>query len=265
MRKARDFRAAARKALNGRYWLAVLAALIAGILGGTGGSSGGAGASAGGSSRAFSAGDVQQFRGNLDMQMDPAVAGFLTTVMISILTVAVIIGIALFIIGGAVELGYNRFNIHLYESSEKPSLDDLFSRFSIFGRALWLRVLMGLKIFAWLLLLVIPGIIAAYRYAMAPYLMAEHPELTASAAIEKSKELMNGNKGRLFCLGLSFIGWYLLVACTFGIGAVFLAPYVKAAETAFYMDLSGKLPLEEAQLSRSADASAGPETGPVQL
>lgn len=51
----------------------------------------------------------------------------------------------------------------------------LFSRFSIWGKALGLRLMTGLLIFLWTLLLIIPGIIAAYRYALAPYLMAENP------------------------------------------------------------------------------------------
>lgn len=45
---------------------------------------------------------------------------------------------------------------------------------------------------------------------MAPYIMAEHPALTANEAITESRRIMDGNKWRLFCLDFSFIGWELL-------------------------------------------------------
>ena len=47
---------------------------------------------------------------------------------------------------------------------------------------------------------------------------------------------MDGHKWELFCLELSFIGWVLLAGITFGVGGIFLAPYMKAAYAAFYRD-----------------------------
>ena len=64
--------------------------------------------------------------------------------------------------------------------------------------------------FAWSLLLVVPGIIAAYRYAMADYILYRHPEMGVMEVLRESKERMQGRKGRLFCLQISFIGWMLL-------------------------------------------------------
>ena len=76
----------------------------------------------------------------------------------------------------------------------------------------WLlpEILQGLYVALWSLLLVIPGIVKSYSYAMAPYIMAEHPALTANEAITESRRIMDGNKWRLFCLDFSFIGWELL-------------------------------------------------------
>ena len=93
--------------------------------------------------------------------------------------------------------------------------------------------------FLWSLLFVIPGIVAGYSYAMTGYILAEHPELTASEAIEQSKQMMSGNRFRLFCLQFSFIGWDLLCALTLGIGNLWLRPYKQAAEAAFYREVSG--------------------------
>lgn len=86
---------------------------------------------------------------------------------------------------------------------------------------------------------VIAGVIASYSYAMTGYILAEHPELTASEAIARSKEMTSGNRFRLFCPHLSFIGWAILCAFTFGIGNLWLTPYRQAAAAAFYREVYG--------------------------
>lgn len=239
MRRAKEFRDTAWNILRGRYWWTVLAALIAGLLGGYAGQSS--------LSFRFQPEDLQHVRdflGGIDVESATVIFNALKGIFAAVAGFAAVYGIALFIVGSAVELGYNLFNLSLYQSGERPKIETIFSRFSIFGNALLLRFLMFLKIFLWTLLFIVPGIVAAYRYALAPYLLAEHPELSASEAIEQSKQLMLGHKGRLFCLQLSFIGWYLLAALTGGLGWVFLAPYPKAANTAFYLERTGRLPLE---------------------
>lgn len=82
-------------------------------------------------------------------------------------------------------------------------------------------------------------IIASYSYAMTEYILADHPELSASEAISRSKEMMEGNRWRLFCLEFSFIGWSILCAFTLGIGYLWLTPYKEAAKAAFYREISG--------------------------
>ena len=59
-----------------------------------------------------------------------------------------------------------------------------------------------------------------------------------------SKKMMDGHKGRLFCLDISFIGWYLLACLTFGLGMLFLTPYVLSARAAFFLDLQYHYNLE---------------------
>lgn len=101
------------------------------------------------------------------------------------------------------------------------------------------NLLQWVLILLWTLLFIIPGIVASYSYAMTGYILAEDPDLTASQAIQRSKELMRGNRWRLFCLQLSFIGWIILCLFTFGIGNLFLNPYQTAADAAFYREISG--------------------------
>ena len=118
-------------------------------------------------------------------------------------------------------------------------MSDLFSQFHSFGKALGLRIVTSVLISLWSLLFVIPGLIAVYRYAMAPYILAENPDIGVMEAIDLSKQMMMGNKLRLFFLGLSFFGWMLLGVVTGGIALLWVAPYIEAAYTAFYLDISG--------------------------
>jgi uncharacterized membrane protein len=96
-------------------------------------------------------------------------------------------------------------------------------------------------VFAVLLLGVLPLVLMIiYRYALTYYLLADDDTLGAVAAIRKSKELMKGNKWKMFCLDMSFIGWQLLGAMACGVGAYFVAPYVGNANAHFYCELVGK-------------------------
>ena len=74
-------------------------------------------------------------------------------------------------------------------------------------------------------LLVIPGIVKTYSYAMTPYIMSEHPSLTANEAITESRRIMDGNKWRLFCLDFSFIGWELLCSLPLYAGGFLVLKY----------------------------------------
>ena len=81
------------------------------------------------------------------------------------------------------------------------------------------------------LLLFIPGVVKAYSYAMTPYIMAEHPGLTANEAITESRRIMDGNKWRLFCLDLSFLGWELLCTLPMLIGFSLVFAFTRSADT----------------------------------
>ena len=100
--------------------------------------------------------------------------------------------------------------------------------------------LKGLYETLWSMLFIIPGIIKSYSYWMVPYITAANPNLSASRAFEISKKTMNGNKWRTFVLQLSFIGWDLLAALTFGIGYYFLAPYKETTYAELYAALKEK-------------------------
>lgn len=98
---------------------------------------------------------------------------------------------------------------------------------------------MGVKLFLWTLLFIVPGIIMSFAYALTPYILEDNPELSAWEASSRSREMMRGHKFELFWLWLSFIGWMILSLLTFGIGFFWLIPYMQLSFAAFYNDLKG--------------------------
>lgn len=124
--------------------------------------------------------------------------------------------------------------------NEEISIGDLFNGFNITGKAVWLSIITYIFTFLWSLLFIIPGIIKVFSYAMAPYILADNPELTANEALTKSKEIMDGHKFDLFVLQLSFFWWYILGAITFGIAYIYVVPYVSATTTNFYNSIKDR-------------------------
>lgn len=119
----------------------------------------------------------------------------------------------------------------------RPQVGDVFQGFNLFGKALWLSVITGFFTFLWSLLFFIPGIVKAFAYSMAPYILAENPQMTAREALDESKRITKGYKGDLFVLQLSFIGWMLLVPLTLGLLGIWLNPYMSAATANAYLHI----------------------------
>jgi len=115
--------------------------------------------------------------------------------------------------------------------------EGLFDGFKHLSSALILNLLILMFTTLWTLLLIIPGIIAGYRYSMAFYILNDNPEIGAMEALGESKEMMKGYKWKLFCLQLSFIGWAILSILSCGIGLLWLIPYIQASTANFYQNL----------------------------
>ena len=241
---ARDFRAKARASLKGNWALAVLVCLIAGILCGTICTK---------LNTQLSNRLAEKYPQPTESQIEEQLKTWVeelqgrdhlqifglrvtpeqVAIGVMFAMLLLLIGaIVYLLIGGAVSFGYAHFNLNLVDG--KPAaFGDLFSRFRV-GKGFVMHLKMGLYLFLWGLLLVIPGIVKAYSYAMTPYILSENPSLSVGEAITASRRLMSGNKWRLFCLRFSFIGWYLLVGLTLGIAALFVNPYIEAANAAFF-------------------------------
>lgn len=140
------------------------------------------------------------------------------------------------IIIGPLILGFTSLMLSI-SRKETADVEQLFSGFKKFGISLTAYLLVYLFIFLWALLLIIPGIIAAYSYAMTFYILADDDSISAIDAIKKSKKIMNGYKWKFFCLSCRFIGWGLLCGLTLGIGLLWLIPYIKVSCAQFYDDI----------------------------
>lgn len=220
-----DYRSIAREKLAGNWGISILAALIASLLGGL--------VASGGS-----------FNLDVDSEILYNLPTILQQILLAYASIAGVLALVQFIIGGVIRQGYCVF-LQKQQDGQELQLNDLFSQFHRFGDGFCLAFLQGLYIALWSLLFIIPGIIAGYRYAMAPFIMAENPDMTASEAINASKAMMDGHKAELFFLDLSFIGWALLSALTLGIVSLFLNPYINAAYAAFYRNISHRAPASE--------------------
>lgn len=223
--EARDFRRIARERLAGNWGLSVGVALLAGLLGGLLTSSG------------------ASFNLNLDEEHVRMYAANLYPFLTAALGISSTVNLVHFILGGTIQLGYSQYLLKQHDKGDFQ-LNDLFSRFDQFGNGFLQAFLRNLYTFLWSLLFIIPGIVKGYAYSMTPFIMAENPQMTASEAITASKELMDGHKGELFWLDLTFIGWSLLSALTLGIGYLFLNPYMNASHAAFYKHLTRKTTVE---------------------
>ena len=238
MNYSSDFKRMALDALRGRWLLAVAAGLVAALLDSA--DSGGvkinldiedSGASAGfevAGQRILSVGD-EGFQ-----EAGMLLAGGAAYIILAALLMAAVF----FVLGSIIRIGYHRFNLELIDR-KNPSFEMLFQYFPHWKTAFAARLLESIYIVLWSLLLVIPGIVASYSYAMTGYILAENPELSAGEAITQSKEMMYGHRWRLFCLHWSFIGWEILSILTLGVGSLWLRPYKQAAAAAFYREVSG--------------------------
>ena len=233
---AADFRERAREALKGNWGTAVGGGFVASLLGAAitavgGGSSGGRDSGSEGGVHS-----ITDLNGIIPTEFQVGVMVFLSDLSFPL----IVFTILHFTVGGAVTLGYAKYNLNLVD--HKPaSFAQLFSEFHRFGTGFFMQILRFVYTLLWSFLFIIPGIYAAYGYAMTPYVLVENPEMTADEAIGKSKELMHGNRWRLFCLEISFIGWAFLCAIfTFGLGVLWLKPYMETSFAAFYREIKAE-------------------------
>lgn len=117
------------------------------------------------------------------------------------------------------------------------NLNLLFKGFERFVDTMVAGLLLSLAVGVGLCLLIVPGIIAACGLGLTFFIMVDDPNISGIDALQKSWNMMQGQKWNLFCLWFRFIGWFLLSILTCGIGFIFLMPYMVAATQNFYRKL----------------------------
>lgn len=147
-----------------------------------------------------------------------------------------IAGLISLIIAGPLALGIVIFVLAI-SRNQNAELAQIFDGFKNFGNSLAAYLLMVVFVFLWMLLLIVPGIIAAISYAMTFFIIADDPSIGPMDAINKSKKMMYGYKWKYFCLIFRFFGWFLLCLLTLGIGFLWLGPYVQVSVAKFYDDI----------------------------
>ncbi len=211
------------------------------------------------------------------------------------------LAVAAWLVTPWLSLGMNRWLVHRLRNVPEEPVRSVFRPAALFPKALGLQLLVLLKVFLWMLpgiaavalamlplyragnnaaavnnalrlsqglmfpavaLAAVPGVMAALRYAMAEFILADEPETRVRACVRRSIEQMRDNKKMLFILMVSFLLWYvlqLLVASFlsgFGSGVLSLvfqmlsglaiSVYLSAAMASFYLETAmGRIPRKE--------------------
>lgn len=175
-----------------------------------------------------------QLKGNWGIPILVCFLNFLILFVISM--IPFVGGLITAVLTGPFMVGIVMFSLK-FKRGEKSGVTLLFEGFKYFGSTVGLYFWYCLWVFLWTLLLIIPGIIKAISYAMCYYIMADNPHIGIRNALNLSKKMTKGYKGKLFILQLSFIGWAILSLLTLGIGYLWLVPYIQITMANFYDDL----------------------------
>ncbi len=106
-----------------------------------------------------------------------------------------------------------------------------------YGQSIGLYILISIYTFLWTLLLIVPGVIKSLSYALAPYILADNPELTAEESILRSIEMMQGHKMQFFLIVLGYTGLTILSLLALGIPLLWLQPYYQTVFAKFYEEV----------------------------
>ena len=222
-----------KTAFKANYWKNVLVAFLLAIL-------------SAGASISSSTGSNNDSSGASDAlsNLSPVQVGFLAGGTVLLIIVCVLLDIFIF---NPLQIGcYAFFKDNV--KTHSAELDTLKVGFTDYGHKFCTMLLMSIYVVLWTMLFIIPGIVKSYSYRMVPFIVQDYPDLTAKEVINKSREMMDGQKMETFKLDLSFIGWFLLALVTLGLVGIFWTnPYFYNTNAALYRRLNGE---------DAADASA---------
>ena len=152
------------------------------------------------------------------------------------IVMAIVIAVSLLqmAIRSGMKIGLNKYYFELAKNPNAQPKSRLFSDMRYFITQMSMEFARDLYISLLTILFIIPGIISSIKWSMAEFIIAEDPTMRPSDALVESAYLMDGHKKRYFLFCLSFIPWILLCCLSFGIGFIWLIPYMKASHAKFY-------------------------------
>ena len=235
------FKDRAKAIMKEHYWKVFFACIVASILGAT---------SSAGSPVEFeyktdSGAHINLNTGIFDYQIPMSYFSAILGIMLVLtIIVALVASIALgAFVFNVLRVGFCRYLVLTQQNGHPADIGEIFWGFGC-GHYLNLVKTMffhDLYIFLWTLALLIPGIIKSYEYTCVPYILAGHPEMNYREVLELSRTMTDGYKVEIWILGLSFIGWEILGAMLFGIGGIFVIPYVELTNGEMYAFLRNRI------------------------
>lgn len=140
-------------------------------------------------------------------------------------------------LGGAFKFSLIEMHKNAHKNKTHAEVGDLFIGFKRYGKSVGLNIMTTIFTLLWSLLLIVPGIIKLFSYAMTFYISLDNPNKPVLDCITESRHMMKGHKWRLFCLTISYIGWGILCILTLGILALWVAPKFNQAYYEFYLKI----------------------------
>ena len=156
-----------------------------------------------------------------------------------------------FLMPGIMLFGFTEFFLAAFRLRD-VKVERVFDGFDNFGKAFLLMTVQKFFVLLWTLCFIIPGIVAAYRYSMAFYILVDDPSKGVMECIRESKERMKGNKLRLFFLHLTYVGWIVLASVPVGVLSSLAGirpggPYIESnVFLAILINLAGVIPIAAA-------------------
>lgn len=145
-------------------------------------------------------------------------------------------------VGFPIYLGVCIAFLNLVRGNDTLKVEPLISTFNekYYLKSISVWLLVNIYTFLWSLLLIVPGIIKCLSYSLAPYIIADNPDMSADEAINLSMKMMDGHKCQLFLIILGYIGFALLSSILLFIPLLWLIPYYYAVQTKFYEEVKNE-------------------------
>lgn len=158
-----------------------------------------------------------------DIILGDNILASIITIIIELLTVFLGVGLTKFYMDVAIK--------------GKGEVKTLFWGANLYLKALLISLLIGIAVILGTILFIIPGIVISLMYSQAFYVMIDNPDMGVFECLQKSRDIMKGHKWEYFVFELSFLGWYLLIPITLGLGFFYVVPYTNTALVNYYVDL----------------------------